>query len=1267
MRGFAMVMAKEATGAGNRAGKALGDSLERAAAKAGHDAAEALAQNIELAKGRVQDAADAITEARDKEATAAGRVRVAEEKLTELRGKGKATAAQLATAEERLAAAKRGQAAVARQMVALTAEEDQAKAHLTEATKRLETETSKGNRSIVRLVTSMEKIDTSRIDNGAKSLASFSKYAFASASGVSAIGSALPAVAGLGAVLGQASGAALILPGALAAGGVATGTLAVGLSGIADALGSWDDAEKFTEKIEGLSKEGRALAVSIRDARPQLLGLRNDVQSALLAGSSTEFKELAKLYVPLLASGMSATATELATGRRELVGFATDSRTVADLGLIMASTKTSTGELVQVIAPLLSALRDVGVVGGEVFAGLTHGAGSAAQRFADFIAAARESGQLQQWMYLGLQALDDLGELLGNVGTIVSSVLSAASTQGGGLLDTLNAVTGSVAAMLSSVEGQEALATFFRTVHDVVTNLQPGLHAVLGAVIEGVTVLGPALPPVASAFSDVAVALAPMIPQLTAIAVSLLPPVVALVRELAPVLPVVAAGFLAGVIALRAYNAVVTGVLIIQKVVQFTQAWTTAQWALNAAQRANVIGLIVTAIAALVGAIIWLWNNNEGFRNFWLTTWANIKAVVAAAWTGYLQPAFRGIVAAVQWVGDAAVWLWRNAFVPAWSAIQTGAEAAWSILSAIFDALSTAARIAAAVFITLFVTPYVIAFNLIRDLAVWVWENGLRPLFEELARQFRNLMTFLAPVGAAFATAFRAIVVAAQWFYDTVIIGVIVNGVLWYFNLWISAGQAVWSAITSILTSLGSFFASVWGEIGRILGVGIDWLNRVGAAFSLLYDVYVRPKVEAIGAVLRRVYESTILWAFNGIKDAIDATGRAFDTGVSLIERIWSGLKDKLKGPVNFVIDVIYNRGVRQVWNQVADFVGLKDMMLPQVAMLAGGGVLSGYSPGRDSVPALLSPGEAVLVPELVRQIGPSNILAANAAASHRRGTVVGQQFSGGGVVSRFAGGGIVGTIADWVGDIGQDVVDLFRDPAAFIRGRIGSSSRWVDQLAALPGKYLGKIGDVLWDKVTSWFGGGTESASGDLGKWIATGIRITGVDGSWFGPLHTLIMRESGGNPRAINNWDINAQRGDPSRGLMQTIGSTFNAYRDPRLSGDIYDPVANIVAGINYIKSRYGTIFAVQQAVGSTPMGYDSGGYLMPGVSTVYNGTGRPEPVLTSGQWDSLQRNGDPSGPLLITGTLDLGGGLEARIDGRIHQAQQGMGTALAARRRL
>lgn len=153
-----------------------------------------------------------------------------------------------------------------------------------------------------------------------------------------------------------------------------------------------------------------------------------------------------------------------------------------------------------------------------------------------------------------------------------------------------------------------------------------------------------------------------------------------------------------------------------------------------------------------------------------------------------------------------------------------------------------------------------------------------------------------------------------------------------------------------------------------------------------------------------------------------------------------------------------------------------------------------------------------------------------------------------------------------------------------------------------------------------SGYGGGVAGGAAQWQGTAQTAIGMLGLPGSWLGPLLTLIERESGGNPRAINLNDSNAQRGDPSRGLMQTIGATFTRFKLPGLSDDIYDPLSNIVAGLRYIVATYGSIFNVQQAVGSSPAGYDNGGYLPRGI---WNGTSTPEPVFTGSQWDVLKGN--------------------------------------------
>jgi hypothetical protein len=102
------------------------------------------------------------------------------------------------------------------------------------------------------------------------------------------------------------------------------------------------------------------------------------------------------------------------------------------------------------------------------------------------------------------------------------------------------------------------------------------------------------------------------------------------------------------------------------------------------------------------------------------------------------------------------------------------------------------------------------------------------------------------------------------------------------------------------------------------------------------------------------------------------------------------------------------------------------------------------------------------------------------------------------------------------------------------------------------------------------------DTGGDQVGRWIseavqtmqAQGIAVSAADA---GSIRTIIQKESRGDPRAVNRWDSNAKAGHPSKGLMQCIDSTFNAYKLPG-HADIYNPVDNIIAGVRYTIGRYG-----------------------------------------------------------------------------------------------
>lgn len=197
----------------------------------------------------------------------------------------------------------------------------------------------------------------------------------------------------------------------------------------------------------------------------------------------------------------------------------------------------------------------------------------------------------------------------------------------------------------------------------------------------------------------------------------------------------------------------------------------------------------------------------------------------------------------------------------------------------------------------------------------------------------------------------------------------------------------------------------------------------------------------------------------------------------------------------------------------------------------------------------------------------------------------------------------------------------LDRDPK--FGGGIGE---WIPKSIELARKSMNDKLGPLAEKHSLMFSGSKNSGPGGnipydfsagVEQWrkLATEMLIKqGQSATYVDRLLMQMNSESGGNPNAINDWDINWQNGVPSKGLMQVIDPTFQKWRDPSLPNDIWDPAANIAASIRYTIGEYGTLDAWNGT------GYDSGGVLPPGFTLANNQTGGPEAILTKAQWSAM-----------------------------------------------
>lgn len=183
------------------------------------------------------------------------------------------------------------------------------------------------------------------------------------------------------------------------------------------------------------------------------------------------------------------------------------------------------------------------------------------------------------------------------------------------------------------------------------------------------------------------------------------------------------------------------------------------------------------------------------------------------------------------------------------------------------------------------------------------------------------------------------------------------------------------------------------------------------------------------------------------------------------------------------------------------------------------------------------------------------------------------------------------GNIADYISNpkkLVQMAIDKFTDFSSYLEPGLSMAKNAVRGTVGIATKFIK-------DKLKGFGGSGSGvnyKPSAGVEQWRATAKKALELTNQFTeANLNRLLMQmksESGGNPNAINNWDINAKMGIPSKGLMQVIDPTFRAYAMKGFDKNIYDPMSNILAAIRYTLARYGSLER-----GWKGHGYANGGF--------------------------------------------------------------------------
>jgi phage-related minor tail protein len=466
----------------------------------------------------------------------------------------------------------------------------------------------------------------------------------------------------------------------------------------------------------------------------------------------------------------------------------------------------------------------------------------------------------------------------------------------------------------------------------------------------------------------------------------------------------------------------------------------------------------------------------------------------------------------------------------------------------------------------------------------------------------------------------------------------------------------------------------------------IGQARLVGAAAMWLWQNAIKPAWDGIGAAIRYVWQNWIKPAFDSLSRGVDTVRSSFESGVSGIGRIWEGLKDITRKPVQFIIDTVYNNGIRKVWNAVADFTGAGKLGV--LTFATGGSVFGAGTATSDSIPALLSNGEHVWTAAEVRGAGGHSAVEALRAQAASRGSA----FAKGGAVGipRFAdGGGVIDWLSGKARQIGgalMDGIEFMTSPGKawdlatkFIRDQIGSNlsgSQWAQALSQFPIKMLRSLKDKVVSAAEGLIGGG--SASGSVAAAMGFARSQAGKPYQWGGAgdpswdcsgFMSGIQKAIQGLSPGGRLWSTFSFQGDTApAGWHRNLRSPFMI----GITNDGVGHTAGTLAGMN-VESRGGEgvvvgsrargynspLFNAHYGFAPALKKYDGGGWLQPGVTTSVNATGRPEAILTGPQWNmlaSLAARGQ-SAPARFEGDLYLDSGeFLGRVRGEAAQIVDG-----------